>query len=171
MLGLLKRTSGDHQPPSHQEGHGAVSRVRRQLPERSRGLLRLRLKPDAVDPPCISCTFCEQICPSVAIRIIHENRQPEKVWSLDVNAGPMLSYFNRGEKPLGMELWPEKADPLLKRPTGTAAWPARFSIRPFFRRWCWPRPPAATASGWRRPSASRPFYDQLRPGRPVPKKL
>ncbi|MHB9111109.1 MAG: NADH-ubiquinone oxidoreductase-F iron-sulfur binding region domain-containing protein [Thermoleophilia bacterium] len=85
---------------------------RPQLPARSRGLLRLRLKPDTMEPRCISCTFCEQICPSVAIRVIYEDRQPEKVWSLDAGAGPMLSTFQRGEKPLGLELWPEKADPL-----------------------------------------------------------
>jgi len=65
-----------------------------------------------MEPRCISCTFCEQICPSVAIRVIFSDRQPEKVWSLDAGAGPMLSTFQRGEKPLGLEMWPEKADPL-----------------------------------------------------------
>jgi len=112
MLGLLK---GLQATISHLLTHKVTIQypeVRRQLPERSRGLLRLRLKPDAVDPRCISCTFCEQICPSVAIKIIYDYKQPEKVWSLDAGAGPMLSHFRHGEKPLGLEAWPEKADSL-----------------------------------------------------------
>src|SRR5450759_786551 len=112
MLGLLKGLQATIGHLLTKKVTVQYPEVRRQLPERSRGLLRLRLKPDAVDPRCISCTFCEQICPSVAIRIIYENKQPEKIWSLDAGAGPMLSYFNRGEKPLGLEFWPEKADPL-----------------------------------------------------------
>jgi NADH-quinone oxidoreductase subunit F len=112
MLGLLK---GMHATISHlftKKVTVQYPEQRRELPERSRGLIRLRLKPDTMEPRCISCTFCEQICPSVAIRIIWEDVQPEKVWSLDAGAGPMLSTFQRGEKPLGLELWPEKADPL-----------------------------------------------------------
>ncbi|MDO8735455.1 MAG: NADH-ubiquinone oxidoreductase-F iron-sulfur binding region domain-containing protein [Thermoleophilia bacterium] len=112
MLGLLKGMRAT-------VGHLFTKKVtvqypeqRPQLPERSRGLLRLRLQPDTMEPRCISCTFCEQICPSVAIRVIYEDKQPEKVWSLDAGSGPMLSTFQRGEKPLGLEMWPEKADPL-----------------------------------------------------------
>jgi len=112
MLGLLK---GMHATISHlftKKVTIQYPEVRAQLPERSRGLLRLRLKPDTMEPRCISCTFCEQICPSVAIRVIYSDRQPEKVWSLDAGAGPMLSTFQRGEKPLGLEMWPEKAESL-----------------------------------------------------------
>src|SRR5665811_1980724 len=112
MLGLLK---GMHATISHlftKKVTVQYPEVRAQLPERSRGLLRLRLKPDTMEPRCISCTFCEQICPSVAIRVIYSDRQPEKVWSLDAGAGPMLSTFQRGEKPLGLEMWPEKAESL-----------------------------------------------------------
>ncbi|MHB1390523.1 MAG: NADH-ubiquinone oxidoreductase-F iron-sulfur binding region domain-containing protein [Thermoleophilia bacterium] len=76
-----------------------------QLPERSRGLIRLRLDRE-LSPRCISCTFCEQVCPSVAIKIVYDYQQPEKVWTLDAGAGPMLSYFNRGERAVEREPWP-----------------------------------------------------------------
>jgi NADH-quinone oxidoreductase subunit F len=112
MLGLLK---GMHATIGHlftKKVTVQYPEQRRQLPDRSRGLIRLRLKPDTMEPRCISCTFCEQICPSVAIRIIYEDKQPEKVWNLDAGAGAMLSTFQHGEKPLGMEMWPEKVDPL-----------------------------------------------------------
>ncbi|MHB8858807.1 MAG: NADH-ubiquinone oxidoreductase-F iron-sulfur binding region domain-containing protein [Thermoleophilia bacterium] len=112
MLGLLKGMQATISHLLTRKVTIQYPEQRRQLPERSRGLLRLRLKPDAVNPRCISCTFCEQVCPSVAIKVLYKTRQPEKVWSLDAGAGPMLSYFNRGEKPLGLELWPEKAEPL-----------------------------------------------------------
>ncbi len=112
MLGLLKGLQATMGHLLTKKVTVQYPEVRRQLPERSRGLIRLRLKPDAVEPRCISCTFCEQVCPSVAIRIIYKNKQPDKVWSLDAGAGPMLSFFNRGEKPLGLEPWPEKADAL-----------------------------------------------------------
>lgn len=80
-----------------------------QLPERSRGLIRLRLQP-GLNPRCISCTFCEQVCPSVAIKIVYDYQQPEKVWTLDAGAGPMLSYFNRGEQAVSREPWPESGN-------------------------------------------------------------
>lgn len=80
--------------------------VRHEPPERSRGLIRLRLKED-MEPRCISCTFCEQICPSVAIKIVYDYKQPERVWSLDAGAGPMLTRMNPGEQAVGMQPWPE----------------------------------------------------------------
>lgn len=79
---------------------------RRELPERSRGLIRTRLKPQTDDPRCVSCTFCEQICPAVAIKVIYNDGQPEKVWTLDAGAGPMLASFSRGDDALGLEEWP-----------------------------------------------------------------
>jgi NADH:ubiquinone oxidoreductase subunit F (NADH-binding) len=83
--------------------------VRRELPQRSRGLIRMRLKEDAQTPRCVSCTFCEQICPAVAIKVVYDYKQPGKVWSLDAGSGPMLAYQNQGEKPLGLKPWPQGA--------------------------------------------------------------
>ncbi len=82
---------------------------RRKLPERSRGLIRLRLKDDAATPRCIACTFCEQVCPAVAIKIIYDEKRADKVWRFDAGAGPMLSFLNRGEKPVGIAPWPQGA--------------------------------------------------------------
>ncbi|MHB1361064.1 MAG: NADH-ubiquinone oxidoreductase-F iron-sulfur binding region domain-containing protein [Thermoleophilia bacterium] len=112
MLGLLKGMQATLSHLLTRKVTVQYPEQRAELPERSRGLIRMRLKTDAVNPRCISCTFCERVCPAVAIKVIYKTRQPEKVWSLDAGAGPMLSYFNRGEKPLGLELWPEKAEPL-----------------------------------------------------------
>ena len=95
MLGLLKGMQATISHLLTRKVTVQYPEERRRLPERSRGLIRLRLKPDAVEPRCISCTFCEQVCPSVAIRIIYKNRQPEKVWSLDAGAGPMLFHVAR----------------------------------------------------------------------------
>ena len=106
MLGLIK---GMHATISHLLTRKVTVQYpeeRRQLPERSRGLLRMRLKNDAVEPRCISCTLCEQICPSVAIRVVYENKQAENVWKLDAGAGTMLSYFNRGKQAVVIEDWP-----------------------------------------------------------------
>ena len=106
MLGLIK---GMHATISHLLTRKVTVQYpeqRRQLPERSRGLLRMRLKDNAVAPRCISCTLCEQICPSVAIRVSYEHKQAENVWRLDAGAGTMLSYFNRGERAVGIEEWP-----------------------------------------------------------------
>jgi NADH-quinone oxidoreductase subunit F len=140
---------------------------RRRLPERSRGLLRLRLKPDAVEPRCISCTFCEQVCPSVAIKIIYGTKQPEKVWSLDAGAGPMLSYFNRGEKPLGLEIWPEKAE-ALPAPDRDGCLASSLLDSGGLS----PKVLAKTASRngvWlSQVFGVATFYDQLRPGAPGP---
>ncbi|MFA6001033.1 MAG: NADH-ubiquinone oxidoreductase-F iron-sulfur binding region domain-containing protein [Thermoleophilia bacterium] len=106
MLGLIK---GMHATISHlltKKVTVQYPEERRQLPERSRGLLRMRLKNDAVEPRCISCTLCEQICPSVAIRIAYDYKQADNVWKLDAGAGTMLSYFNRGEQAVVIEKWP-----------------------------------------------------------------
>ncbi|MHB8791774.1 MAG: NADH-ubiquinone oxidoreductase-F iron-sulfur binding region domain-containing protein [Thermoleophilia bacterium] len=167
MLGLLK---GMHATISHlftKKVTVQYPEQRPNLPERSRGLLRLRLKPETMEPRCISCTFCEQICPSVAIRIIWEDKQPEKVWSLDAGAGPMLSTFQRGEKPLGLKLWPEKVDPLpapdrdgciassLLDANGLSA---MVLAKTASRNGVWLAQVFGVAT----------FYDQLRPGAPEP---
>jgi len=105
MIGLLK---GLQATMSHLFSRNVTVQypeVRRELPQRSRGLIRLRLKDDARTPRCIACTFCEQVCPAVAIKIIYDDVRAGKVWSFDAGAGPMLSCFNRGEKPLGIA-WP-----------------------------------------------------------------
>jgi NADH-quinone oxidoreductase subunit F len=109
MIGLLKGLGATISHLLTKKATVQYPEVRRQLPERSRGLIRLRLKSDGVTPKCISCTFCEQICPAVAIKIIYEEKQPEKVWTLDAGAGPMLSYFNQGNSAVPMEEWPESA--------------------------------------------------------------
>lgn len=106
MIGLIK---GLHATISHLLTPKVTIQypeVRRRLPERSRGLIRMRLKPDGTSPRCIACTFCEQVCPSVAIRVVYDQEQPGKVWSLDAGAGPMLSLLNEGESAVEMEPWP-----------------------------------------------------------------
>lgn len=80
---------------------------RRQLPERSRGLIRLRLKPGSYEPRCISCTFCEQLCPATAIKVIHGEEQPGKLWTLDAGAGPMLDHLLEGTAAVGGNGWQE----------------------------------------------------------------
>lgn len=79
--------------------------VRRELPNRSRGLIRLRMK-EQLKPRCISCTFCEQICPAIAIKVVYSDKQPEKVWRHDAGAGTMLNRLNLGQHAIGMEPWP-----------------------------------------------------------------
>ncbi|MBE0428705.1 MAG: SLBB domain-containing protein [Thermoleophilia bacterium] len=116
MIGLLK---GMHATISHLLTRKVTVQYPEQkpeLPERSRGLIRLRLKKN-LKPRCISCTFCEQVCPAIAIKIVYDYEEPGKVWTLDAGAGPMLSYFNQGAQAVGMEPWPEnpqaKAAPTL----------------------------------------------------------
>lgn len=106
MIGLLKglKITGAHL--FRKKVTVQYPEVRRQLPLRSRGLIRLRLKDDAATPRCIACTFCEQVCPAVAIKIIYDEKRPEKVWRFDAGAGPMLSFLNRGEKAVAMPPWP-----------------------------------------------------------------
>ncbi len=106
MIGLLKglKITGAHL--FRRKVTVQYPEERRQLPERSRGLIRLRLKADALTPRCIACTFCEQVCPAVAIKVIYDDKQPEKVWRFDAGAGPMLSFFNKGEKAVGIPEWP-----------------------------------------------------------------
>ncbi len=165
MLGLLKGLQATLGHLLTKKVTVQYPEVRRQLPERSRGLLRLRLKEDAVEPRCISCTFCEQVCPSVAIKVIYGNKQPDKVWSLDAGAGPMLSYFNRGEKPLGLEPWPEKADALPAPDRDGCLASSLLDARGLT-----PMVLAKTASRngvWLSQAFGvATFYDQLRPGAP-----
>lgn len=106
MIGLLKGLSATISHLFTKKVTVQYPEERRELPGRSRGLIRLRLKPDSTDPRCISCTFCEQICPAIAINVVYDYKQPEKVWSLDAGAGPMLACFNRSEEAVGMKPWP-----------------------------------------------------------------
>lgn len=107
MIGLLKGLQATISHLFTKKVTVQYPEQRRQLPERSRGLIRMRLKPESEESRCDSCTFCEQICPAVAIKVVYENKQPGKVWTLDAGAGPMLACFNRGEDALGLEKWPE----------------------------------------------------------------
>ncbi len=105
MIGLFK---GLHATISHiltRKVTVQYPEQRRQLPERSRGLIRLRLRPDSYDPRCISCTFCEQICPATAIKVIHGDEHPGKVWTLDGGAGPMLDHLREGAAAVGGNGW------------------------------------------------------------------
>lgn len=105
MIGLFK---GLHATISHLLTKKVTIQYpeeRRELPERSRGLLRLRLEPDSYDPRCISCTFCEQICPAAAIKVIYGEKQPGKVWTLDAGAGPMLNHVFEGGAAIGSNGW------------------------------------------------------------------
>ncbi|MHB0867393.1 MAG: NADH-ubiquinone oxidoreductase-F iron-sulfur binding region domain-containing protein [Thermoleophilia bacterium] len=109
MIGLFKGMQATISHLFTRKATAQYPEERPQLPERSRGLIRLRLDKE-LSPRCISCTFCEQVCPSVAIKIVYDYQQPEKVWTLDAGAGPMLSYFNRGERAVEREPWPEGAN-------------------------------------------------------------
>ncbi len=107
MIGLLKGLSATISHLLTKKVTVQYPDERPRLPQRSRGLIRLRLKDDATTPRCISCTFCEQVCPAVAIKVVYDYKQPDGVWSLDAGAGPMLSFQNQGERPLGLAQWPQ----------------------------------------------------------------
>lgn len=107
MIGLFK---GLQATISHLLRHKQTVQYpeqRRELPERSRGLLRLRLQPDSYEPRCISCTFCEQVCPATAIKVIYDEGKPGKVWTLDAGAGPMLDHLWPGMAAIGGNGWSE----------------------------------------------------------------
>jgi NADH:ubiquinone oxidoreductase subunit F (NADH-binding) len=110
MIGLLK---GLQATINHLFSHKVTVQYPEQhsvMPERSRGLIRLRLNEDATSPRCISCTFCEQICPATAIRIIYDKDVVGATISLDAGAGPMLSSLNPGTAALGLNEWPENRE-------------------------------------------------------------
>ncbi len=110
MIGLFK---GLHATISHLMRHKVTVQYpeeRRGLPERSRGLIRLRLKPGSYEPRCISCTFCEQVCPATAIKVIYEQQREGKVWALDAGAGLMLSHLLEGDSAIGGNGWREGVD-------------------------------------------------------------
>ncbi len=109
MIGLFK---GLHATISHLFTRKVTVQYpeeRRQPPERSRGLLRMRLHEDGHEPRCISCTFCEQVCPSTAIKVFYEEAEPGKVWTLNAGAGPMLCHVTGGEEAAGDGGWERDA--------------------------------------------------------------
>ena len=110
MIGLLKGLQATVSHLFTRKVTVQYPEERRQLPQRSRGLIRLRLKEGALAPRCISCTFCEQVCPAVAIKVVYDYKQPQTVWSLDAGAGPMLAFQKQGARPLGLEQWPADGD-------------------------------------------------------------
>lgn len=106
MIGLLKGLQATISHLFTKKVTVQYPEERRELPERSRGLIRTRLLPDSNDPRCIACTFCEQICPATAIRVEYEHRQGEKSWSLDAGAGPMLTSFAQDKSTIELKEWP-----------------------------------------------------------------
>jgi len=174
MIGLLK---GLQATISHLLTHKVTIQypeVRRELPERSRGLIRLRLKEDGVNPRCISCTFCEQVCPSVAIKIIYDEKQPGKVWSLDAGAGPMLSLLNEGASAVEMARWPEDGVPVNGGPAHRSAIDNDGCLAAAFISAEELTVKALTATARKngiwvsQAFGVATFYDQLGPGKPSP---
>ncbi len=111
MIGLFK---GLHATISHLLTKKVTIQYpeeRRELPPRSRGLIRLRLMPDSYEPRCISCTFCERICPSTAIKIVYDETQPGKVWTLDAGTAPLLCHLIEGDAAIGSRPWPAAGHP------------------------------------------------------------
>jgi NADH-quinone oxidoreductase subunit F len=105
MIGLFK---GLHATISHlltKKDTVQYPEKRHKLPERSRGLLRMRLMPESFEPRCISCTFCEQTCPATAIKVLYDEVRPGEVWTLDAGAGPMLCNIGHGQSAIGSSGW------------------------------------------------------------------
>lgn len=110
MIGLFKGLQATISHVLRKKQTVQYPEERRELPERSRGLLRLRLKPDSYEPRCISCTFCEQICPATAIKVVYGEGAPGKVWTLDAGAGPMLDHLWQGTEAVGRNGWGADGD-------------------------------------------------------------
>ena len=164
MIGLFK---GLHATISHlltKKVTVQYPEERRELPPRSRGLIRLRLMPGSYEPRCISCTFCERICPAAAINIVYDETRPGKVWTLDAGTAPLLCQLIEGNAAVGSEPWPESGH--------SAAAPRRSSLAASLMdsEQLTPRSLVKTA---RRDGVSvsqaygvATFYDQLGPGAP-----
>lgn len=166
MIGLLKGLQATMAHLFRKKVTVQYPEERRQLPQRSRGLIRLRLKDDAVTPRCISCTFCEQICPATAIKVIYKNRQPDKVWTLDAGAGPMLCSFRQGDKPLGFEPWPQGGGFDQAAPDGGCIAASLLDAGELTEQVV--RGTALKNGVWlSQVFGVATFYDQLRPGAPV----
>ncbi|MHB0915144.1 MAG: NADH-ubiquinone oxidoreductase-F iron-sulfur binding region domain-containing protein [Thermoleophilia bacterium] len=135
------------------------------LPERSRGLIRLRLKENATDPRCISCTFCEQTCPATAIKIAYDETSPGKLQSLDAGAGPMLTWENPGSATVAIGSWPENRD-AARAPDRDGCLAASFISAEELTPLVLARAAARNGVWLSQAFAVASYYDQLGPGAP-----
>lgn len=119
MIGLLKGLQATISHMFTRKVTVQYPEERRVLPERSRGLIRLRLEEDATEPRCIACTFCEQTCPGAAIKVSFNETEPGKVTVLDAGAGPMLCWARPGKRTLEVGEWPENREAPLPEGAGS----------------------------------------------------
>ena len=165
MIGLLKGLQATISHMLTRKVTVQYPEERRILPERSRGLIRLRLKEDGYEPRCISCTFCEQTCPGAAIKLSFKEARPSKVMTLDGGAGPMLCWVQPGSQTLEIGDWsgngeaslpPDRGSCLAASFVGAEELTPKILARVASKNGVWLSQAFAVAS----------YYDQLGPGKP-----
>ncbi|RJQ45214.1 MAG: NADH-quinone oxidoreductase subunit F [Gaiellales bacterium] len=165
MIGLLKGLQATISHMLTRKVTVQYPEERRHLPERSRGLIRLRLRDDGVTPRCISCTFCEQTCPGTAIKVSFKDSKPGQMMTFDAGAGPMLAWVRPGSQTLELGDWLSEGDGPLPPARGSCLAASlidaetltpKVLARMASRNGVWLSQTFAVAS----------YYDQLGPGAP-----